>query len=326
MFASKTVKELRCECRARGVRGYSGVRRGGLVELLEAAVGGGGGGQPAVTVGVHVFKRGDMAASIGEARGVCPLDAIQIFTHGPRTMVRGVMDYAAVRGAAKGIRLYVHSSYPTNPWNGKRAVINHTLDQFRSSLELGARGVVLHIPKMGPDEVAAGVEGLVGELRRAGLMEGQRVILEMKAVRRHETKSYESPEKIDRLVEALVARGLGSGCVGICIDTAHIYAGGANIRTYEAGVRYLGALRHKGWVCLLHLNGNEYDAEKRAGDKHAIPLDGEDRVWRGVGYEGSGCRAFVEFARGHSIDYILEVKEHHTPRQIAAFVRKVGGA
>ena len=323
MFTDKTIKELKCECRLRGLRGYSGLKKEGLVQLLNTMVG--GNTPPPVMVGVHVFKNADMAASIVEARRLCPLNAIQIFTHGPRNMTKGVMDYAMVREAAKGVSLYIHSSYPTNPWSGKRAVIHHTIDQFRSSVELGARGVVLHIPKMGPDEVAETVGGLVKELRDAGYMEGQKVILEMKAVRQHETDSYESPEKINRLVEALLARGLDSNCAGICIDTAHIYAGKADIKTYEAGLRYFGALKYKEWICLIHLNGNEYDAEKRAGDKHAIPLDSEDRVWKGVSYEESGCRAFVEFAREHCIDYILEVKEQHTPRQIAAFVRKIMG-
>ena len=44
----------------------------------------------------------------------------------------------------------------------------------------------------------------------------------MKAVKQDEFKSYEAPEKINRLIELLIKDGMTASNVGICIDTAHV--------------------------------------------------------------------------------------------------------
>ena len=45
----------------------------------------------------------------------------------------------------------------------------------------------------------------------------------MKAVTQHTTKSYESPDKINRLIQLLKKNNISTDDVCICIDTAHIY-------------------------------------------------------------------------------------------------------
>jgi endonuclease IV len=324
-----TVKELRQYCKDRKINGYSRMVKDELIRQLKNTnpednippeqlnV-----GNDRFKIGIHIFKGNNMAESIIKARKECPLNAAQIFTHGPRNMKKVNHDYASVRSAGVGISMYVHSSYPTNPWNGKDDVFKHTLDQFSSSRDIGSKGVVLHIPKLEPDEVAKPIKTLVDALLNKGL-EGQKVILEMKAMKQHATQSYESPEKINRLIDALKSEGLTFANVGICIDTAHIYAGKANIHTYEEGVKYCRDIKYPEWICLLHLNGNVYDAKKRAGDKHAIPFDHEDNVWKNIAYTNSGCKAFIEFAKNKKIDFILEVKDHHTVEQVKMFIKLV---
>jgi endonuclease IV len=350
-----TVKELHQQCKIKKLKGYSKMKKADLIELLndvkevekDNEILGGldyaenkeeielplrdmllvnpiENKDNGFKLGIHVFKGKDMANSITQAREDCPLNAVQLFTHGPRNTHKVDHDYELVRSAGKGIHMYVHSSYPTNPWNGKAEIFKHTVDQFSSSMDLGSKGVVLHIPKIGPTAVAKPIKTLVAALLKKGLLKGQKVILEMKAVKQHETQSYESPEKINRLIEALKAEGLTANNVGICIDTAHIYAGKADIHTYTAGVKYFEDLKYPQWICLIHLNGNVYDAKKRAGDKHAVPFDHEDKVWKGKTYAESGCRAFIEFAQANGIDFILEVKDHHTVENVNAFVKLVG--
>ena len=53
-------------------------------------------------------------------------------------------------------------------------------------------------------------------------------------------------------------------------------------------------------------DGNEYDAKIRAGDKHTPPLGKNDKIWGGMKYEESGCRAFVEWYLKIGSDVILE--------------------
>lgn len=349
-----TCEDLRRICREEGCTGFSRKKKTGLMDLIYKAVGRkkglarkenaaieilagmavdekdgpvDGGGlivdvAPPFKLGIHVFKGDDMAASIARAKLACPLNAVQIFTHGPRSTAEVKHDYPRVTEQTADLSLYVHSSYPTNPWSGRDDAFVHTIDQFVAAQMLGAKGVVLHIPLMEPLPVVLVVKALSAALLALGI-DDVKVILEMKAVKQHATRSYESPAKINRLVDLLVSEGLTRANVGICIDTAHIYAGKAKIRTYAEGVAYCAALARPEWVCLLHLNGNVYDAKKRAGDKHAVPLDHEDKVWEGCDYRDSGCRAFIEWAQRNDIDIILEVKDHHTFEQVNAFVDKV---
>lgn len=274
-------------------------------------------------LGIHVLKKTNMEKSIISARNLLPISAIQIFTHGPRNTKKVDNDYKKIQVACRGISTYIHSSYPTNPWNGKPAIINHTIDQFKSSKVIGSKGVVLHIPKIPPAEVSSTVKNLTILLKRDHLLENQKVILEMKAVKPHERTSYESPEKINRLIDFLKSDGLTPDDVSICIDTAHIYAGKADIYTYDQGKSYLNALRYPEWIGLIHLNGNVYDAKKRAGDKHAVPFDHEDKIWKNKTYSKSGCRAFIEFANLRNIDYIVEIKDHHTIKDMKSFIKRI---
>lgn len=332
-----TIKELRQQCRDLKLTGYSKMKKSELLEYLTDATKEvkkdneiimdkeGGEEHKGFRLGIHVFKGNDMAESILDARNKYPLNAVQLFTHGPRNTNKVDHDYKHIRNAGKGIHLYVHSSYPTNPWNGKADIFKHTVEQFSSSIEIGSKGVVLHIPKIGPAEVAKHTKTLVAALLKKDLLKEQKVILEMKAVKKHATHSYESPEKINRLIDALKAEGLTHSNIGICIDTAHIYAGKADIHSYEAGVKYCEDLKYHEWIYLIHLNGNVYDVKKRAGDKHAVPFDHEDKVWEGKTYATSGCKAFIEYAQKKGIDFILEVKDHHTVENVNAFVKLVTG-
>lgn len=332
---NRTVKELRLLCKEKRIKNYTKMNKKELQKELKVVekelkvvekkedTEEKKETKKIVKIGIHVFKGNDMANSIKEAKSNCPLNAVQIFTHGPRSTRQVNHDYKAIKKETSDIHLYVHSSYPTNPWNGKPEIIKHTVDQFVSSSLLGAKGVVLHIPKLNPQEVSETVKKLVKELNKKNILKDQRVILEMKAVKQHPTESYESPEKINRLIETLRKDGMSESQVGICIDTAHIYAGKADIHTHTQGVEYFKKLKYPEWIALFHINGNVYDVKKRAGDKHAVPLDEEDKVWKGLKYKDSGCRAFIEYAVSKKIDLIVEIKDHHTYKHINDFVDKI---
>lgn len=277
-------------------------------------------------LGIHVFKNKSLCDSVVDITDKLPMiGAIQIMTHGPRNRREVKIDYKRFKQitSERNIKVYNHSSYPTNPWNGKPEIFNHTIDQFVASNLLGAKGVVLHIPKIIPEKVSKITKKIYDALIERKLLKNQKIILEMKAVKQDEFKSYESPEKINRLIELLIKDGMTSSNVGICIDTAHIYAGKANIQTYKNGINYLKKLKYPKWFCLLHLNGNEYDAKLRAGDKHAIPLDGKDKIWKNISYNNSGCKAFIEYCKKNNIDIILEIKQHHTIKQVNKFIKLI---
>lgn len=227
----------------------------------------------------------------------------QVFLHGPHSKKLNNIDTDHIRKLAERYRIYVHSTYRTSFKD-----LDHIEDQFKAAAECGCAGVVIHIPLMDVNEVADKSQEIVQRGH------GCKLILEMKAVKPDTLKSYESPAKINRLVEALRVRGLTTDQVGICIDTAHISAGKQQIRKLVHAQEYLGGLQYPDYICLVHLNGNEYDGAVRAGDKHILPFrkniagDNEhrDTIWAGRKYFHSGCYAFLQWCRTHNKDVIIE--------------------
>jgi endonuclease IV len=249
---------------------------------------------------MHVYKGRDFTESIALSAVKYGCGAAQIFTHGPRSR-KSIVHSSIVTN----LHLYVHSTYLTNL---NKEDEQHTMDQLMASTVIGSRGLVIHIPKKPYQVVAAAVKSLYDLQNKHG--NDQKIILEMRATL-PDTDSYETPEKLNKLIHAVRDYGIGADRVGICIDTAHIYAGRVAIRTNNEAKKYLSKFDTKD-VALIHLNGNEYDCKKMAKDKHAIPLSSKDKIWGQMEYNGSGCKAFVNWSIKNGIDIIIEHKWHDT--------------
>lgn len=265
-------------------------------------------------IGIHVFKK-TLARDL-EFSKILELKACQLYTYGPRSLKQIDVDCKLIN--EYNLHVYVHLSHFTNIWALKPYTLKHLKEQIKAAKKLNAKGVIIHIPKIEPEEVALGVKNIwtkVGSL----FSKQFKFILEMKSVREHETKSYETPKKINRLIDELKSQSISSNSVGICIDTAHIYASNAQITTYEQVNRYLSLLKYPQWITLIHLNGNEYEST-RAGDKHAIPLHPKDKIWGHITYRDSGCRRFVEYCKSQNIDLIVEVRNTHSKKDIKKFI------
>lgn len=273
-------------------------------------------------VGSHTSKGKfkEMHHAIIATNAVAPSGATQIFTHGPRNVNRNVMDYGKIRLLSDRIKIFVHEPYPCFIFKGNVSALDAMLDVFRAASECNSSGVVIHLPRSTVDAVVGSIAHLLTMLDKEKIKTP--IILETPSNKPHPTMSWESPEKIKLLCDAFRAAGITSTQVGICIDTAHIYAGGAQIATRADATVYLKALPIE-WIHLFHLNGNEYKFPK-AGDKHAIPLSQLDSIWGGKKYEDSGCFEFVEWARGFSIPTIFEGKASHNPVDIYSFIQMCG--
>lgn len=272
--------------------------------------------------GIHIHKGNTTVCdNIIKYDNVFPgdINAIQVFTFGPRSYRKNKIQYDKLKELTKNRHLYIHSSYYSNIWNGKPQCFTTTLSEFKSAVELNAKGVVLHIPKIDPESVVKGVLKLISSLkkRRGNVL----ILLEMKAMAAS-SLSYESPEKIDNLIELMKKSGINKKSVGIVIDTAHIYSGKSDIRLYASAKRYLDSIKNKSWIKLIHLNGNQYSNEKKARDKHAIPLDSKDKIWSNIEYKDSGCKAFIDYSKSNKIPFILEIKSEHTIKGVKNFIDK----
>ena len=268
-------------------------------------------------LGVHVTKEShvlddkstavDLSDAILRDLGELELNCAQVFTHGPRFVVPNKLDYQAIKDAAKDIDLSVHSAYPTTSiW--KLAGTTSEQDKKRldtlkiqlvSCVKIGAWGLVLHINKIYPDEAANVMHMIKPFVKKSKV----KLILEMVSSKADANKTYETPEKIDNLTTLI---GAEETWWGWCIDTAHLWGAGIDIKSYESMKSWLNRLIYKKKISMFHLNGSS--AVRGSGqDKHEIAFGPDDLIWRGIKPENSGVRAIVEFAEARSIPIICEI-------------------
>lgn len=253
-----------------------------------------------MSVGLHV-ERGSKTmheAIIHTVKTSYPgSKCVQIFTHNPMSGKETKLEHKTLNILTETAHIWVHSPYVTN-WS-KPEQIWAQLDVCDA---IGASGLVLHIPKALPPAVVKSVNTFLEKKHKTP------IILEMRSLT-PAADSYESPAKLVELVKALRDEKIGPNRVGICIDTAHIYAGKTKITTTADAKSYLNGIDSIWeYVLLLHLNGNQYDCDKRAGDKHTPPHSKSDKIWGpGVTWENSGCRIIAEAFLTRGRDIILEL-------------------
>lgn len=268
-------------------------------------------------LGVHVTKDSkvlddktvakDLSIAIKRDTDKLKINCAQIFTHGPRFMVENKIDFNAVKTATKDIDLSVHSAYPTTSiWkytDGKSDADKKRLDavklQLLSCVKVGAWGLVLHINKVFPDVAATAIHALRDIVKKSKV----KLILEMVASKADPNKTYETPEKIDNLTTLI---GADETWWGWCVDTAHLWGAGVDIKSYTSMKNWLDRLTFKKRIVMFHLNGSSA-ALGSGKDKHEIAFSSDDLIWNGVKPEDSGVRAIIEFAEERSIPVICEI-------------------
>lgn len=231
-------------------------------------------------IGIHCNKGKDFVESIKNLG----MPVVQIFTHGPRTTKVISFDEEKMKELSKNVKIYVHQTYCTS-WTKN---LEHMREQCQMIEKINSAGLVLHLAKMSPDD----------HIKVLQDMPKVPILLEMRALKTDKWV-YQTPDEINQLCEALIRADMHN--VGICIDTAHINAGGILLKTSRQVDTYFSALKFPQVIKLIHLNGNEYDPTVRAGDKHCIPLSKEDFV-----FQKEGLERVVHWAKSQKWDIILE--------------------
>lgn len=270
-------------------------------------------------LGVHVGKSSQVLSdnksyniedAIDRDLNTLGLNSAQIFTHGPRFLVTNKMDYDAVAFTCSDIDLTVHSAYPTvsalgatqaNKTEGKYSrALKGVKSQMQACEKIGAWGLVIHVVKSIDTEiVAAAMKRYVQPIARKT---GVKAILEMVASKAGEF-TYETPEKLDNLTTLI---GPNENWWGWCIDTAHLWGAGVDVRDYATVKAMLNRITHKRKILMFHLNGS-FAACGSGKDKHAIPFSTEDKIWGNVPPIQSGARAIIEFAIDRGATIICEI-------------------
>lgn len=273
-------------------------------------------------VGSRISRRTskDISSAIIATNAIVPSGAIQIFTHGPRNLIRNKINYMKISQLSNRTKIFVHAPYPCYIFKGEQHAFDTMIEVFQAAHACNSSGVIMYLPRAKVATVTTNI------LRLLEMIDDEKIdipiILETPNNKPHPSMSWESPEKLTALCDAFQDAGIASSRVGICINTAHIYASGMKITTRNEATIYLKKSPIE-WIHIFHLNGNEYKYPN-VGDKNAIPLSPLDTIWGGKKYKDSGCFEFVEWARGYTIPTIFEGKARHAPEDIYSFIQMCG--
>jgi len=224
-----------------------------------------------VRFGAHVSIRGRIHQAIDRARAI-GCECLQIFVGSPRqwrVVSYPPEDLAAFRAkrAAAGLDpLVAHTPYLVDLAAGgdlyERSVgaLVHTLQVIE---DLEGLGAVTHIGSRGEESLARCVRRVARAVRQA-LQRTQRawVLLEGSAGRTLGGTFQELGAFLDALD--------GEGRVGVCLDTAHLFAAGWDLRTKEGVDAMLAAFDATvgiGRLRVLHLNDTPVRCGSRV-DRH----------------------------------------------------------
>lgn len=289
-------------------------------------------------LGVHIAKSSKVLDDKKDAKQMADaiirdldplgLNAAQIFTFGPRFIVPNKIDYGLLKKTCKDIDLTVHSAYPSVAvWkvtaeNKKQPKMKKAIDdinkQLQSCKKAEAWGLVLHITKQLPEQIAIVMKMLKPYAKQTGV----KILIEMVS-NKADIDTYETPEKINYLTELI---GVKETWWGWCIDTAHLWGAGVSISKYTECNKWISHLKYKKKIKMIHLNGSSaFMGDGK--DKHEIPFSSADNIWNGINPKESGLRAFVEFASANDITIICEINRgrENMIKKSLELIKELGG-
>ncbi len=254
-------------------------------------------------VGGHVSIAGSIANSIENTLKIGG-NCMQIFAGSPRLWFRKPFDDSEVQKYLKGIKennlgpVFIHALYLVNLATPNPEMFEKSINSLVMDLQNGARigssGVIIHIGShLGTgfdsvkDQVAASLERIIG------LTDNCDLILENAAGQNGKIGS------LDEL--SFLIKTVNSPRLKICLDTAHLFAGGVDLRSeekIEKLIKELIDLDLLDKLVCLHLNDCASDLGSHR-DIHANIGEGK------IGLEG--LKTFVNRQELSHLPLILEV-------------------
>lgn len=283
-----------------------------------------------MNIGNHVTKDGvamDTAINnqliLAESNGV-RLSCVQIFLIGPQNTRENLNEYEK-SGISKiintGVRVYAHASYLSNPWGAKSAFgISLASREMSICDEIGIRGLVVHLARKPPADIAAAIPSILAKSKNSILFLEIESYKPLTAdVTSTTSCTYETPHKLGELMRAIVAANPSNmDRIGICIDTAHLWAAGVDISTHANMSKWIydahAEMSAAGCTnYLIHLNDQIWTLGG-GRDEHAPLLRGT--IWGRFNTErngldtpeNSGLKSVLEWAAANNVDMILERK------------------
>jgi deoxyribonuclease IV len=228
-----------------------------------------------VLMGAHTSISGGVSQAIGRARA-CGFTAAQIFVKNNKQWFAPPLAEAEIAQfragqKASGIYFFAHNSYLVNLASQDAEMFSTSIRAMTAELEraeaLGLPFIVMHPGSHGGAGEEAGLRRIVEGLDQiAGATKGFRCRMALEVTAGQGKSLGYQLEQLAWLIKSVS----NETRFGICLDTAHLYAAGYNIRTQEgyqdtmAQVEKLFGVKR---VLGLHLNDSKIPLGKRV-DRH----------------------------------------------------------
>ena len=264
--------------------------------------------------GAHVSIAGGIENAPLRARQL-GCECFQMFTRSPRGGRPPELDDRLLEAFFRNCSevsisdYYVHTPYFINLASGKDDLREKSVDLVREELErssaLGVKYIMTHIGSAKGLQRDAAIDNVVDSvLRILGNYGGTtQLLLENTAGQGHTIGA--SFEEI-----SLILQSVAHGGLGVCMDTAHMFASGYDIRTREGVeelVESLGAAFAPGTVKLVHANDSKAEFNS-CKDRH-------EHV--GEGKIGIDCfRAMIGNPFFEDLDMIVEMPPPEVSRDV----------
>ena len=227
------------------------------------------------------------------------IKTIAIFVMGPQSRSFNIdeSEYEDIKKC--NLEIYVHNSYLSYPWESKNKALCEISQQLDICQNIDAKGFVIHLPKLGIDEVIIVLKKLYDVERSV------KIYLEIPAVK-EENAIYSSPKNLNILFDRIsneIDKNLDN--FGLCIDTAHLWSSGVDISTYKNMYNWINEINIPPNNILIHCNDNTKELGKSPDCHTNISLG---KIWNNYkdNLEDSGLYALLKYATINQVPIILE--------------------
>jgi deoxyribonuclease-4 len=231
---------------------------------------------PITPLGAHISTAGGVAEAPARADAI-GATAMQLFTKQPNRWAERVVRSAEAKAfraalAASGVRFTnAHDSYLINLASPERALRAKSLRSFRAELKrcnaLGLDALVSH-PGNFMDDRASGIARNAEAITEALEREKGSARLLMELTAGQGTVIGSTFEEMAQLLKRIPAKL--RKCVGVCLDTAHVYAAGYDlVHAYDGVWTRFDDVLGLDRLGLLHLNDSKAPLGSKK-DRHEL--------------------------------------------------------
>jgi deoxyribonuclease-4 len=243
-----------------------------------------------VILGAHVRRRHTGIEGATEEAALRGADCIQIFISNPRAWAAPRYDDAQIERFRDGLSAsglapcVAHLSYVGNVASWDPATLRRTRELLVATVHmcdvLGVQLLVVHAGAGGPQAREVAVVA-AADTFRLGVSEAERVRVLVELMAGTSGAVASVPSDAEELFAAV-----DDDRLGLCLDTAHLFAAGVPLDSADGVEAFSGELRGRGLaerLALVHANDSAFERGARR-DRHADIGDGRigEEGWRSL--------------------------------------------